>query len=142
MIMKMRTLFFSKTGNAQIISEKIARENKCTSDQIPPAYPCENEKVLFVCLEIGNTAPKQVVDFLKNLNPQRSKNVAFCLLTKTGSRGIADLKELLAPTGVNAVENVFERQLKGGLFRKASITEQDLLDAQKWANDVIESLKH
>lgn len=141
MVIKMRTLFFSKTGNAQIISEKIARENKCTSDQIPPAYPCENEKVIFVCLEIGNKAPKQVYDFLRTLTPERTKNVAFCLLTKSGNRGIEDLKEILAPTGVKAVENVFERQLKSGFFSKGSITEQDVTDAEQWAKSVIDAVR-
>ena len=51
MLFKMRCLFFSKAGNAEHIAQQIARTHKTTSDQIPPAYPSESEKLLFIGVE-------------------------------------------------------------------------------------------
>ena len=45
--MKMQALYQStKTDNTYRLLEVVSKEHKCKCDQIPPAYPCENEACL------------------------------------------------------------------------------------------------
>ena len=49
--MKAKSLHFSKSGNVQPIASEIGRVMQCVCDQIPPAYPCEGEKVAYHALK-------------------------------------------------------------------------------------------
>ena len=46
--MKAKSLHYSKSGSVQPIASEIGRVMQCVCDQIPPAYPCEGEKVVFI----------------------------------------------------------------------------------------------
>ena len=72
--MKAKSLHFSKSGNVQPIASEIGRVMQCVCDQIPPAYPCEGEKVV---LDVY----KRQVDALRTR--QKLKNKDF-----TEQRGI------------------------------------------------------
>ena len=45
---KMTVLYYSKAGNAEALARAIAREQQTKGDQIPPAYPCEAQKLLLM----------------------------------------------------------------------------------------------
>ena len=53
---KMTVLYYSKAGNAEALARAIAREQQTKGDQIPPAYPCEAQKLLLIGGGVG-TAP-------------------------------------------------------------------------------------
>ena len=74
--MKAKSLHFSKSGNVQPIASEIGRVMQCVCDQIPPAYPCEGEKVVFIGVEMNGKLPGAVDHFCKDLNPTRAKGVA------------------------------------------------------------------
>ena len=48
---KMTVLYYSKAGNAEALARAIAREQQTKGDQIPPAYPCEAQKLLLIGFE-------------------------------------------------------------------------------------------
>ena len=73
----MTVLYYSKAGNAEALARAIAREQQTKGDQIPPAYPCEAQKLLLIGLETNKAVDKQVNAFVRDLNPNRTKNVAF-----------------------------------------------------------------
>ena len=83
--MKVKSMHYSKNGNAQAIAARLGEIYRCVSDQIPPAYPCESEKVIFIGIETEKKIEKPVVDFCKDLTPQRTKNVAFYLVSGSGN---------------------------------------------------------
>ena len=46
--MKTKSLHYSKGGHVNEIAAEIGRVHGGVCDQLPPAYPCEGEKVVFV----------------------------------------------------------------------------------------------
>ena len=75
--MKAKSLHFSKSGSAQIIASELGRVYQSVCDQIPPAYPCEGEKVVFVGVEMTGKVPSPVDRFCRDLTPSRAQNVAI-----------------------------------------------------------------
>lgn len=140
MLFKMRVLFFSKVGNAEHLAQTIAREYKTTSDQIPPAYPSDNEKLMIVCIEAGGKADSQVVDFCNNLTTQRARNIAFLLVTKSAdASAIAPLAEAVKKRGLNVVGTTHVIKV-GGLLKQGKIKQSDYDGALKWAKGIIDDL--
>ena len=84
--MKAKSLHFSKSGNVQPIASEIGRVMQCVCDQIPPAYPCEGEKVVFIGVEMNGKLPGAVDHFCKDLNPTRAKGVAFYEIGRASCR--------------------------------------------------------
>ena len=140
--MKMQALYQStKTDNTYRLSEVVSREHKCKCDQIPPAYPCENEKLVFVAVEGKNSKPdKKVVAFCKDLTPARAKNVAFMIISTTGTEGCSTLAEIVKSKGVNVIDSHFECKVKGGLFGMGKVADYDLANCKAWAQKVVDSL--
>ena len=81
--MKAKSLHFSKSGNVQPIASEIGRVMQCVCDQIPPAYPCEGDKVVFIGIEMNGKLPARR-SLLQGPQPERTKGVAFYVLNSTG----------------------------------------------------------
>lgn len=136
---KMRILHFSPDGNAQKIAEAIAKAQVAGSDKIPPAYPVENEKLLFIGYDAKSAAaPKDVANLCKDLTTARAKNVAFFAV---GSKfdGINELKQIVSSKGINVLE-AHECAVKGGLFSKGSVSDDNVKAAVAWADKLVNSL--
>lgn len=140
MIFKMRILFFSKAGNSELMAQAISREQKAGCDKIPPAYPCEGEKLLFIGIETNKKTPaREVVDFCNGLTPARAKNVAFFGIGPS-FEAIDVLKGIVAKNGVNVVGSTHQCVVKGGLFKAGKVTDADLTAAAKWSSEVVQSM--
>ncbi|MDL2234353.1 hypothetical protein LJC63_12370 [Ruminococcaceae bacterium OttesenSCG-928-L11] len=136
---KMRVLHFSPKGNAELIANAIAREQKCNSDKIPPAYPCENEKLLFIGVEAKGSAPDKSVDaFVKDLNDSRTKNIAFYIVGGH-DKYVNELKDYATGRGIKVV-GVHHVDVKGGLFSKPKVTDEQVKATVDWANKIVDSL--
>ncbi len=134
---KMQVLYFSKAGNTEKIAQAIGRDQKTKSDQIPPAYPVEAQKLLFIGLELGKV-DKKVLDFVADLKPARTKNVAFFV---TGDAApLEELKDILKKNGVNVVEDVHVCPVKKGLFKQGAVSDADVKACVAWASKVVDSL--
>ena len=138
--MKAKSLHFSKSGNVQPIASEIGRVMQCVCDQIPPAYPCEGEKVVFIGVEMNGKLPAQVEAFCKDLNPRRTQNVAFYVVNNTGdTSGLAGITEVLKKNGVGVCEPL-GLAIKGGLFKKPQALPQDIEKALAWGKNISETL--
>lgn len=136
--MKVKSMHYSKNGNAQVIAARLGEIYRCVSDQIPPAYPCESEKVIFIGIETEKKIEKPVVDFCKDLTPQRTKNVAFYLVSGSGNTSeLEPVKEALKANGVNVAGETLIVPVKSSLFKKGKVTDADIENAVKWAADVV-----
>ena len=134
---KMQVLYFSKAGNTEKIAQAIGRDQKTKSDQIPPAYPVEAQKLLFIGLELGKV-DKKVLDFVADLKPARTKNVAFFV---TGDAApLEELKDILKKNGVNVVEDVHVCPVKKGLFKQGAVSDADVKACVAWASKVVDSV--
>lgn len=136
---KMTVLYYSKNGNAEMLARAISREQKTKADQIPPAYPCEAQKLVLIGLETNKAVDKQVDAFVRDLNPNRTKNVAFFCAGDDVSK-LESLKSTLKGNSVNVLDDVFTCQVKGGLFKAGKVTEDDVKKVVDWSNKVVDSL--
>ncbi|MBQ2755504.1 MAG: hypothetical protein IJF27_02400 [Oscillospiraceae bacterium] len=139
--MKMQVLYFSKNGMAQQLAYAVSTELQCKCDNIPPAFPPETEKVIFIGMEAFSAPAKNIVEFCKTLNPSRTKNVAFFTVAKDDSPALDSLKAMLTANGVKVVENNFNCVVKRSFFKSGNITADDLANIKTWASAVVESLK-
>ncbi len=138
---KMRVLHFSKLGNTETMARAIAKQEGANSDQIPPAYPCENEKLVFIGVELTKkSADKSVMDFCKDLTVQRAKNVAL-FGTGTDFSGLDELKQIIEGNGI-AVTEMFKCEVKSSLFKKGTVTDGDVKNACDWAAKITKSLEN
>lgn len=138
--MKAKSLHFSKRGTVQPIASELGRVYQCVCDQIPPAYPCEGEKVVFIGVEMGGKLPAPVDHFCRDLNPTRAKNVAFYLINGN-PEGLNGIKSELENHGVHVVDDVLTLEIKSSLFKKGSATEADIQKALDWAEKVVAKLQ-
>lgn len=124
--MKAKSLHFSKSGNVQPIASEIGRVMQCVCDQIPPAYPCEGEKVVFIGVEMNGKLPGAVDHFCKDLNPTRAKGVAFYVLNSNGNTdGLSSIIDTMKKNGVETYGEPLGIRVKGGLFKKGMPTDAD-----------------
>ena len=128
-----------KSRNAEALARAIAREQQTKGDKIPPAYPCEAQKLLLIGLETNKAVDKQVNAFVRDLNPNRTKNVAFFCAGDDVSK-LDELKSILKGNGVNVLDDVFTCQVKGGLFKAGKVSDEDIKKAVAWSNKVVDSL--
>jgi flavodoxin len=137
---KMRVLHYSPAGNAEKISRAIAKAQEAKCDQIPPAYPSESEKLIFIGMELkGSSAHKTVVDLCRDLNPSRGKNVAFFVVGNGNLEAIESLKKIVEGQGLQVVGDTYQCIPKGGLFKK-TISDEDVANAVEWAAKIVDSL--
>ncbi len=131
--MKAKSLHFSKGGDVQPIAAEIGRELQCVCDQIPPAYPCEGEKVVFIGVSMNGKLPGAVDHFCKDLNPTRTKSVAFYVLNNDGNtNGLDAIKAAMKKNGVETVGEL-GIAVKSSLFKKGLPTDADIKNALDWA---------
>ena len=134
--MKAKSLHFSKRGTVQPIAAEIGRVFQCVCDQIPPAYPCGGEKVVFIGVDMSGKVPAPVDHFCRDLNESRTKNVAFYLINGQPS-ALEDLKAAMAANGVHMVDDVLQIEVKSSFFKKGSVTDADIKKALDWADNVV-----
>lgn len=137
--MKSKSFHCSKSGLAQPIASAIGSKFQCVSDKMPPAYPCEGEKVVFVGIEMNGKIPQPVEQFCKDLNPARTKGVAFYIINGTGSDdGLQTAIDLIEKNGVKKVGETLKITVKSSFFKKGSVTEDDVKTALAWATKIAE----
>lgn len=136
---KMRMLHFSKGNGAGDVAQAIARSQGATCDQIPPAYNCENEKLVFVCVDAGKKLDEKVTKFMSYLNPSRVKNIAFVTIGSDTTAVLNELKEIANSKDVNVVSELTIK-VKSGLFKKGTATTADIENAVKWASEIVDKL--
>lgn len=113
------------------------RVMQCVCDQIPPAYPCEGEKVVFIGVEMNGKLPGAVDHFCKDLNPTRAKGVAFYVLNSNGNTdGLSSIIDTMKKNGVETYGEPLGIAVKGGLFKKGMPTDADTKKVLEWADKI------
>ena len=74
---KMRVLYYSKSGKMAAMAGAIAEKYAVKLDDIPPAYLCENEKLVVIGISAGKELPNDLRLFLNGMDKTRAKNVVF-----------------------------------------------------------------
>lgn len=132
--MKLQVFLYGFNGYAQAIADQIAEKFKCKCDQIPPAYQCNEEKLIFIVYEkYGGLEPK-FMDYMKNMDSKKAQNIALIEISNKGNEGFEKLEELLKSNGV-AISGKHEVVVKRSLFSKGKLTDEQIAAAVKFADE-------
>lgn len=142
--MKMQVLYVQKKEgaqeNAEMIATSIARAYKCKGDKVPPAYPCEQEKLVILCFETYGKVDKRLIAFCKDLSTSRASNVALVMLNNDGNTNVpADLADIFKTNGVK-VAGACGLAVKKSLFGKGKVTDAEMKKALDFADAQINAL--
>ena len=82
MAIKLRVLHYPDTTKLSALCKDITSAyDNSKSDKIPPAYPCENEKLLVAIIKTGGELNTELKNFIGDLSKSRAQNVQFILGT-------------------------------------------------------------
>ena len=141
--MKIKVLYNSRTGNTKKVADAIAQALNVVSEAIPPAYPPENVKLLFLGSGVyAGKIDNKMKDFISTLNINRVKNVALFGTCGGQDTGMKMMRELLQAQGVNVIDETFLCKGRTFLFfNKSHPSKEDLKDAQDYVRRVVEKVK-
>ena len=139
--MKMRVLYATKKKKliniAEMITNNYATDKINCMDTIPPAYSCDNMRLVVILATVGKTAPNQVVLFCKELTKARSANVAFVI--DGPEEGAKVLLDAVKEAGSNVIEDVL--YIKGGLpFIGGAVKDEEKAAVTAWMDKISANL--
>jgi ethanolamine utilization protein EutL len=78
MAIKLRVLHYPDNKKASALCKEISTAyDNSKYDKIPPAYPCENEKLLVAIIKTGGELSAELKNFVGDLTKSRAQNVLF-----------------------------------------------------------------
>ena len=144
MALKMRFLYYSGKSKIKAMAEIVKKEfdlsqNHNAIDIIPPAYSCENERLVILAVS-GKGEPDDVLRrFWSELNKKKAQNVALLV---DGDEKIGNkLLDVLKETGTNVNENVKYIKIGGLPFLNGKVSEEEKADLVEWVKSIIANLQ-
>lgn len=144
MALKMRFLYYSSKGKMKSIADAVKVEfdlsqNANAIDIIPPAYSCENERLVILAIS-GKGEPDDILRrFCFELNKKKAQNVA--LLIDGDEKMGGKIADALKQTGTNFIENVKYIKIGGLPFLGGKLSDDEKADVLKWVHDVVDSIQ-
>ncbi len=144
MALKMRFLYYSGKAKMKAMAEIVKSEFDLTQnhnaiDIIPPAYGCDNERLVILAVS-GKGEPDDVLRrFCCELNKKVANNVALLVDgdEKMGTR----LLECLKDTGTNVFEDILYVKLGGLPFLGGKVSEDEKKVLIDWVKKAQENMK-
>jgi len=144
MALKMRFLYYSGKSKMKSIADLVKTEfdlaqNHNAIDIIPPAYSCENERLVILAVS-GKGEPDDVLRrFCFELNKKKAQNVALLV---DGDEKLANrLLDVLKETGTHVMEDVKYIKISGLPFVGSKISDAEKQDLLAWAHNVVDNIQ-
>ena len=144
MALKMRFLYFSKKAKMKAIGEAIKVEfdlsqNHNAVDIIPPAYSCENERLVILGVS-GKGDPDDILRcFCTELNKKKAQNVALFI---DGDEKLTNgLIDALKVAGANVSDNIKYFKIGGLPFLGGKLTDDEKADVLAWVHQIVDNLQ-
>ncbi len=141
MALKMRFLYYSGKSKMKAIAEAVKTEFELTQnynaiDIIPPAYSCENERLVILAIS-GKGEPEDMLRrFCCELNKKKAQNIALII---DGDQKMADkISESLQTAGANIVEPI--KFVKYGGFFSGKPSDEEKKEILDWAHDIVNKI--
>jgi len=145
MALKMRFLYYSGKAKIKAMGELVKAEFELTQnhnaiDIIPPAYACENERLVIIAVS-GKGEPDDVLRrFCLELNKKNANNVA--LLVDGDEKMANSLKQILSDVGTNVMDDVMFIKVGGLLpFLGAKVTDEEKTALLTWVHKIVDNIK-
>ena len=113
MAIKMRYLYASGKKKFATIGEIIKQKFQLTVnnavDVIPPAYPCDKERFVFIGITVKDEPENKVRLFCQQLDKTKAAKVA--LIVDGNEKGAQALKDMLNAAGTSVKKNLLHNML-------------------------------
>jgi flavodoxin len=141
--MKAKVMYYSRSGNTKKVADAIAQAVGHTSEAVPPAYPFDNVKLLFLGAGVyGGKVDKKMTEYIRTLDAANIKNVALFSTMASQDKGIPLMRQLLQEKGINVLEESFICPGKFFVFFKRNHpSAEDLKNAQAFAKRAMDRVK-
>ena len=139
MAIKMRVLHWTNKSKVKALAELLKSEFELAHnavDAIPPAYSCDKERMVVLCISIKDEPDDKLRLFCRELTKQRAQNVA--LIIDGNEKGAGYIKNILNEAGTNLIDEVL--YFKGGLPFLSKISDEEKKTAFEWAHRVVDQL--
>ena len=126
------------------IAEAIKTEFELTQnynaiDIIPPAYSCENERLVILGVS-GKGDPDDILRrFCSELNKKKAQNIA--LLVDGDEKLASALLDALKVAGSNVFEDVKYVKMGGIPFLGGKLSDEEKSDVLAWAHNIVNNLQ-
>lgn len=138
---KMRVLCSSSKAKIKTYASALSEAFNCQFHDVPPAYPCEKERLVLLVMSLNGAPNDQLRRFCGELTHARAYNVALIVDNKDQQKGIQAVKDILTEAGTNVIEDIY--YLKSpGFFSGAKITLEERTAIVRWAQGIIDSIKN
>ena len=144
MALKMRFLYYSGKNKMKSLAEAVKVEfdlsqNHNAIDIIPPAYSCENERLVILAVS-GKGDPDDILRrFCSELDKKKAQNVALLV---DGDEKLGNcLLEVLKNTGTKVSESVKYVKFGGLPFFGGKLTDEEKQDLFAWVHQVVDTLQ-
>ena len=105
--MKMRVMYATKKGKMVTYAEAIGAANGCLVNDIPPAYPCDKERLVLIGLTLNGDPEDRVRRFCSELKPDKATYTALFIDGEPDSEGEEQVKEILRTAGTYVLEETY-----------------------------------
>lgn len=139
MAIKMRVLYWTNKAKVKALANELKKEFDLalnSVDAIPPAYSCDKERLVVLCISIKDEPDDKLRLFCRELTKARAQNVA--LIIDGNEKGANYIKNILAEAGTNLISEVC--YFKGGLPFLSKITDDEKKQVFDWAHRVVDQL--
>ena len=141
MAIKMRVLYASNKGKIATMANMIKAEYDLSVnavDKIPPAYSCNNERIVILMLSLKGDPADQLRLFCQELTKARAQNVALVI---DGNEASANrMKEILAEAGTNVIDEVHYVTTSFLPFIK-TVKDDEKAALLAWAHRIVDNLQ-
>lgn len=141
MAIKMRVLYASGKKKVQNLANEIKEHYSLAFnavDNIPPAYPCDKERIVLLAISAKKDVSDSVQLFCKELTKVRAQNVA--LIVDGDEEAASKLKAILTEAGTNVIDEVL--YINGGFpIFGTKLKPEEKTAAFEWVDRVMENLK-
>ncbi|MBQ7377081.1 MAG: hypothetical protein IJW71_01995 [Clostridia bacterium] len=138
MKMKLRVLTDTSKGKLLSIASTLASNSDYKADIIPPAYPCERERLVIIVFTAKGKTTTTFDLFAKSLDKSRAQNVAFIV---DGDAAKAEpVINMIKEAGTNVIDDVL--YINGGLpfkFMK-KVSAEESARVEEWFQGVLKKL--
>ena len=140
--MRMRVLTYTKKGKLLTIADEITKliEADKATDVIPPAYPCDGERLVVIVATAKPSMPDFFGRFARSIKKSLAANVAFVIDgTPENAKNIIDMTKT---NDANVIEdNVL--YIEGGLPFKflKKVTDEEMNKVREWVKAIRASMK-
>lgn len=143
MALKMRFLYFSKKPQMKQLASAIKTEfglteNNNATDIIPPAYSCENERLVILGISGKGELDDMVRRFCGELNKKKAQNVA--ILVDGDDRLLQNAVSVLKDAGTNVIENTKVVKFGGLPFIGGKLSDSELNEYLAWVHEIVDSI--